>query len=150
MKVFLDTTYLLPVIGIDVDLPKESLRKLFNAEFELIVNQISLFELLGKASKYFDKDDNILRFEFGMRSILSSDKLNIVPVMDVGSLELIRETCKFTRDLPDCVILASALQYADILLTEAEDILKLWKRVSKEINRDFEVLALYEFMRKYL
>ncbi len=59
MKVLLDTTYLLPAVGIDVDLPEDLLEKLFPANHSFVINELSLFELFGKASRLmFGKEVN--------------------------------------------------------------------------------------------
>ena len=73
MKVLLDTTYLLPAVGIEVDLPEDLLEKLFSSSHSFIINELSLFELFGKASRFMSgKEKAKERFYKGMKSILSS------------------------------------------------------------------------------
>ena len=49
MKVLLDTTYLLPLIGIHIqDIPHDLLHKLMVEGHEVFVSDISIFELAAK------------------------------------------------------------------------------------------------------
>ena len=140
MRVVLDTTYLLPVVGIEVNLPEDLLGKLFSSNHSFIINELSLFELFGKASRFFSKEAAKDRFNTGMKSILSS-KIDIKPVFTLETLSLVLEINEKIKDLPDCPIIATALAYSDIMLTEASDIPKAV---------DFEILDLKTFVNKYL
>ncbi len=145
MRVFLDTTYLLPVVGIDVNLPNDLLEKLFSKLFSsdhsFVINQLSLFELFGKASRYFSIDEKAKdRFNTGMKSILSS-QIDIEPVFTLDTLSMVLEINEKIKDLPDCPITATALIYSDVMLTETADIPKAV---------EFEVLNLKTFADKYL
>jgi len=59
MKVLLDTTYLLPAIGIEVDLPEDLLERLFSSNHSFIINELSLFELFGKASRFMSGKEKV-------------------------------------------------------------------------------------------
>ena len=84
MKVLLDTTYLLPAVGIEVDLPEDLLEKLFTSNHLFIINELSLFELFGKASRLISgKEKARDRFYTGMKSILSS-KIDLKPVFTLS------------------------------------------------------------------
>ena len=141
MRVLLDTTYLLPAVGIGVDLPDELLERLFASDLSLIINEFSLFELFGKASRHMSGRETAKeRFYTGMKSILSS-QIDIKPVFTLDTLPVVRELQERVTDLPDCPIVATALVYADVLVTEAKDIPKLV---------DFPILTLRSFARHYL
>ncbi len=141
MRVFLDTTYLLPIVGIDVDLPNDLLEKLFSSEHSFVINQLSLFELFGKASRYFSIDEKAKdRFNTGMKSILSS-QIDIEPIFALDTLSMVLEINEKIKDLPDCPITATAMVYSDVMLTEASDIPKAV---------EFEVLNLKTFADRYL
>lgn len=141
MRVLLDTTYLLPAIGIEVDLPQDLLEKLFSSGHSFIINELSLFELFGKASRFMSGKEEIKeRFYTGMKSILSS-KIDIKPIFTLDTLPVLLEIKEKIKDLPDCPITATAMVYSDVMLTEAEDI-------SKAV--DFGVLNLKKFADKYL
>ena len=47
-KIVLDSTYLLPLIGIDIGIPDEELKSLFTSDNEIFINEISIFEIFGK------------------------------------------------------------------------------------------------------
>lgn len=141
MRVFLDTTYLLPVVGIEIDLPDDLLEQLFSSDHSFVINELSLFELFGKASRFMYNDKKAEeRFYIGMKSILSS-KMDIKPIFTLDTLPVALEVYEKIKDLPDCPITATALIEADVMLTEARDI-------SKAV--DFEILNLKEFADRYL
>lgn len=141
MKVLLDTTYLLPAVGIEIDVPEDLLEQLFSANHVFIVNELSLFELFGKASKHMASDEQAKkRFYIGMKSILSS-KIEFKPIFSLDTLPVVCKLHEQIKEYPDCIIAATARAYADVLLTEAKDIPKLV---------DFEVLDLNQFARRYL
>ena len=141
MRVLLDTTYLLPAIGIEVDLPEDLLEKLFSSKHSFIINELSLFELFGKASRFMSGEEKAKeRFYTGMKSILSS-KIDIKPVFTLDTLPVVLEIKEKVKDLPDCPIVATAMVYSDVMLTEDEDIPKVV---------DFEVLDLKGFVDRYL
>jgi hypothetical protein len=141
MRVFLDTTYLLPVVGIEIDIPDDLLERLFSSEHSFVINELSLFELFGKASRFMSRDKRAKeRFYIGMESILSSE-IDIKPVFTLDTLSIALEVYEEIKDLPDCPITATALFDSDVMLTEAGDIPKAV---------DFEVLNLKEFADRYL
>jgi hypothetical protein len=141
MKVLLDTTYLLPAVGIAVNLPEDVLEQLYSSNYSFIINELSLFELFGKASRPMAGNDEAKeRFYTGMKSILSS-KIELKPVFTLDTLSVVREVHERIKDLPDCPIVATALVYADVMLSEATDIPKLV---------DFEILNLMQFAERYL
>lgn len=140
MKVLLDTTYLLPAVGIEVNLPEDLLEKLFSSKHSFLINELSLFELFGKASRFFSKEEAKERFYIGMKSILSS-KIDIKPIFTLNTLPAVLEINEKVKDLPDCPITATALAYSDLMLTEAADIPEAV---------DFEILNLKTFADKYL
>ncbi|PXF61235.1 MAG: hypothetical protein C4B59_04595 [Candidatus Methanogaster sp.] len=141
MRVFLDTTYLLPIVGIEIDLPDDLLERLFSSDHSFVINELSLFELFGKASRFMSRDKNVKkRFYIGMESILSSE-IDIKSIFTLDTLSIALEVYEEIKDLPDCPITATALFDSDVMLTEAGDIPKA---------ADFEVLNLKEFADRYL
>jgi hypothetical protein len=141
MRVLLDTTYLLPAVGIGVDLPDDLLERLFASDHSLIINELSLFELFGNARRHMSGRETAKeRFYTGMKSILSS-QIDIKPLFTLDTLPVVRELQERLSDVPDCPIVATALVYADVLVTEANDIPKLV---------DFTVLDLRTFAHQYL
>ena len=141
MRVFLDTTYLLPVVGIEIDLPDDLLERLFSSDHSFVMNELSLFELFGKASRFISNDKKAeKRFYTGMKSILSSE-IDIKPIFTLDTLPVALEVYEKINDLSDCPITATALSDSDVMLTEAGDIPKAV---------DFKVLNLNAFADRYL
>jgi len=53
LKLLLDTTYLLPAIGILVkELPENAVIKLLEKGHEIYINEVTIFELAAKGAKH--------------------------------------------------------------------------------------------------
>ncbi len=126
-KILLDTTYLLPAVGLSVEnIPDDLLLTLTrSSEYEVYINTISLFEIMAKTSKYVVR--NLLkpiRVIRGLKAILYSDDIVKVDyVSDTDLVTLSFQIRTYLNDYIDSLILASAIKYADILLTEDFDLL---------------------------
>jgi len=73
MRGFQDTTYLLPVIGIEINLLQDLFGRLLLSDHFFVINELSIFELFGKVSRFMTRDKKAeKRFYIGMKSILSS------------------------------------------------------------------------------
>jgi predicted nucleic acid-binding protein len=123
-----DSTYLLPLLGVKVvDLPENPLGSLISKNFHVEINEISIFEGVGKALKEAGRamggEEAVRRLETGVRSILFDTRVEKFPVCE---LETINCALKLYRhgleDLPDCLIAASAVRHTGLLLTESGDI----------------------------
>ncbi len=84
LRVLLDTTYFLPVVSIDV--PDDVLERLFSGNFDYTINEVTLFELYGKARREFRSEEDVKRFYEGMKSILSSS-IKRIPIF---TLDVVR------------------------------------------------------------
>lgn len=52
MRVLLDTTYLLPTVGVAIkEISKDTVIKLLSKNYELSISEITFFELSAKAAK---------------------------------------------------------------------------------------------------
>jgi predicted nucleic acid-binding protein len=143
MRVMLDTTYILPLIGVDIKgvAGARQILDLLDSEDQFCVNELSLFEALGKARTLIKDDGTRRRVEEGFEAILHSDRLELLPLMDETTMPLVLDIlAEGTRDLPDAVISASAMMNADILLTEAKDIHVLLR------ERGFSCTNLRDFL----
>lgn len=146
MKVLLDTTYLLPTIGVAIkEISKDTVTKLRSKGYELSISEITFFELSAKAAKYVQ--DGLLtseRVTLGIRSILHDESIKKIPSYSSQILlSALSLRCLMT-DFIDCIILSTALNNADIFVTEDQVINGLKKnpkflelRVS--INPKFEI-----------
>ncbi len=81
MKVLLDTTYLLPTVGVAIkEISKDTVTKLQSKGHELSISEITFFELSAKTAKYIQH--GILtpeRVTFGIRSILHNESIQKIP-----------------------------------------------------------------------
>ena len=151
MNIHLDTTYLLPLIGIKVkEVSSEDLSRLFKGKFNLHINQISVFELCAKGAKYVAK--GLLRVEVvvrGINAIVYGEEFRKIPFSETKTMELSFKIRRFLADYIDCIILSSAIAKCEALITEDEDILALksdkkFLELLRETNPDFKILSLKE------
>ena len=143
MRIMLDTTYILPFVGVDVKggATFENMLELLDSGHHFCASELSLFETLGKARALIRDERSRRRVEEGLKAVLGSDRLELLPVMDEETVPLILDLLfEGRKDLPDAVIAASAMMHADILLTESKDIPALLNQ------RGFRYTNLREFL----
>ena len=155
MKIHLDTTYLLPLIGVDAEeIVKEDIERLFEDGNKLYVNQISVFELCAKGAKYVAKGvlpvERVIR---GVNALTYGEEFKLISFSEAKVLEVSFKTRRFLNDYIDCVILSSAVSKCDALVTEDEDILTLrenkeFLKLLEEINSKFKILSLKELLKE--
>ena len=151
MKILLDTSYFLPLIGISIKgIPRDTIL-LFLEENEVYISEITIFELSAKAAKYFVK--NILplhRFTRGLKALIYDERIEIIPLYDDEIHSTAFKIRKIVKDYIDCLILSTALNYCELMVTEDEDLLNLreddyWKKIKEEVNKDFKIVNLEEY-----
>lgn len=78
LKVLLDTTFILPTLGIDTGTEvKKALKKLDEFNAELYYSNFSILESLWVAIKLIKKQEfDIERFKLGLRSLIKSRRYN--------------------------------------------------------------------------
>lgn len=140
MKTLIDTTYLLPAIGISIkNLPKGALIKLIQEGHQIFASDISLFELSAKGAKFIASgtltDVSVTR---GIRAIVYSDTITITTMYESDILLTAFKLRHLLHDFVDCLILASAINRCDTLITEDDDITDLKK--AKEFNELLQTL----------
>lgn len=119
MKVLLDTSFLLPVFGVDVDVPrfKEQLLHL-SKEAELLVNSLSILEAKWIILRISKKRQDVLEeFKKGLNLVTRGETLRIVPFYSPEIDTVATFVYRHHRDYIDCSILASAYVEADIFVT---------------------------------
>jgi predicted nucleic acid-binding protein len=149
LKILLDTTYLLPSIGVALDdLPSDVLLKLLSNGHEITINQICLFELAAKGAKLAKagrvKPETVIR---AMSAIVHSDRLRIISPTETKVVIAAFELRKLHDDFIDCLIASTALCYCDVLLTEDREIhdLKSYREftaLSQALNPNFKMGTL--------
>jgi predicted nucleic acid-binding protein len=153
LKVLLDTTYLLPTISIAVkEVPKDAVIKLSAKGCEIAVSRVSIFELLAKSSKYIVKNElSPERAALGIRAILYDDIIEKISV-DSSKVMLTAFTLRsLMSDFIDCLIVSTALNHCDVLITEDQDIQNLtenkkYLELVASVNSNFKIHSLAQIL----
>lgn len=149
MRLVLDTTYLLPAVGVSVkEISSEDLLSSLNKTNETALCEISIFELCAKAAKYVAAGKlEAQRVSRGIRAIMEDESIAKLRAYDSEQLSTAIKLREMLGDFIDCMILATAINQADGLLTEDGSIHELrrneeFKKLVKSVNPDFEIRKL--------
>jgi len=136
MRLLLDTTYLLPAIGVSIKgLPQDAPIKLGVKGHEISISDVTLFELSANGAKQITLGTlPAERVSRGIRAVVYDEKIERIPIHDSSVLLTAFRLRRTLGDFIDCLILSSAINQTDILVTEDEDIQNLRER------RDFQEL----------
>lgn len=151
MRLLLDTTYLLPAIGVSIkELPKDVLIKLIQKGNQVFICDISIFELSAKGAKHVSAGalpaERVTR---GIRAILHNETIETIPIYDSATLLTAFKLRSILDDFIDCLILSAAINRCDILLTQDQDIQELKKNkkfneLRTAINPKFKIQSAAE------
>lgn len=151
MRLLLDTTYLLKAIGVSIKgLPEDAPIKLINKGHLISMSDITIFELSAKGAKHITVGNlTAERVSRGIRAIVYDDKIERIPIHDSSVLITAFKLRRMLSDFIDCLILSSAINRNDILVTEDEDIHDLRKNgafqeLLQTINPEFKIQTLKE------
>ena len=111
MKLLLDTTYLLPAIGISVkELPKDAPIRLIQKGNRISICDISIFELSAKGAKYVSAGtlppERVTR---GIRAIVYNEGIETIPTYESTLLFTVFKIRSMLNDFIDCLILSAAI-----------------------------------------
>lgn len=151
MKATLDTTYLLPLFGVDIDLPNFTVefQELLGSAIAINVSSVSVFEIKGKIAREVRRGmaDLAPRFKAGLRSLLLSGRFHIVEY-NVDIDDIVDDLSEAgLDDLFDCAIAATAIYGSDLLVTEDEGIVTAIRRTD---HKAFPVMGWSGFRDKAL
>ena len=153
MKILLDTTYLLPAIGISVrNIPKNALTELLRRKHEIVISEIEIFELAAKGAKYVSQGKlSINRVLLGIRALVHDERIIKISAYNDKALLHVIKLRKTLRDFIDCIILSTAINYSDTLVTEDEDIFeavktKEYEEIIRKVNPKFTVMRIKEVL----
>lgn len=134
MKILLDTTFLLPAIGIAIKEQQKDLPlKLIQEGNQISICDISVFELSAKGAKYINTGKlSPERVTRGIRAIVYNEQIEMIPTYESQLLLTAFKLRKTLNDFIDCLIISAAINHCDILLTEDKDIQDL--KNNKEFN----------------
>ena len=149
MKLLLDTIYLLPAIGISIkNIPKEAVITLIEKGYRVLISEVSIFELSAKGARYVvDGSLPPERICKGIKAILHDDRIEVIPLHDTSILLTAFKIRKVLSDFIDCIILSSAINRADILITEDEDLHNLSRGMIQAIKPRFKVRSLKDVLQ---
>lgn len=120
MRITLDTTYLLPLIGVAIKgLPGDALLTLLEEDHEIVISGISVFELAAKAGKLITAESlKAEKVSRGITALIHDERIERIPVHHTPQLATAFKLRGMMNDFIDCTILATALHYSDVLVTE--------------------------------
>ncbi len=145
LRILLDTTYLLPIVGIDV----EGIEKVLNAlsklhrlgRVEIFYTPFNILEILGKLSRInFDRE----RVELGLKSI--REAFTITYPTAKGYLKALELRKKGFKDLIDLLLYATAKTRRLIFLTRDVKLVEFLKGIGEEITN---VILEDDFVKQY-
>jgi len=116
------------------------------------ISQITLFELSAKGAKYVNNGTLLPEtVTEGIRAILYDDEIEIVPFHDSKLLLTSFKLRNTLTDFIDCLIVATAINHCDALITEDEEIHKLTKKngineLLEAINPNFKIKRMGELL----
>jgi len=151
LRLLLDTTYLLPAIGISVKgLPSDAPIELIRKGHKIFISDISIFELSAKGAKHITAGTlSGERVTKGVRAIVYDETIETVPMHESTLLLTAFKLRGMLNDFIDCLILSSAINRCDLLITEDNDIKKLngnkeFKDVLATTNPEFKIKTINE------
>jgi len=153
LRLLLDTTYFLPAVGVTIKgFPEDTPMKLIENGHKISISEITIFELSAKGAKYVATGTlTAERAARGIRAIIYDERITGVPMYDSSVLNIAFSLRKILSDFIDCLILSSALNQSDVLVTEDEDMQNLRKRrefqeLLQKTNPKFEIRTLADML----
>ncbi len=155
MKILIDTTYFLPALSIEIEtLPSALLKTLLRDQnYQCHYCEITLFELAAKGVKLSQSDDSLTVNDIikGLDSIRWDKRLTKLSwYSHPFALELAKEIRKIHTDFIDCLILATAVCYTDMLAMYDETLLKIVRKNKGIIQKILEFNEKFSFWLKDL
>jgi len=153
LRLLLDTRYLLPAIGVSVKgLPEDALIRLIGKGHQISISDITLFELSANGAKH-----TVLgtltgeRVSRGIRAIVYDGRITRIPIHDGSVLLTAFKLRRTLSDFIDCLILSSAVNRNDALVTEDEDIGNLGRKEEfqeflRAVNPRFKIQSLGDML----
>jgi len=116
-------------VGLEVEgLPRDIVLRLISKGYRVATSYITVFELAAKGAKYVAQGkltaERVCR---GLKAVLHDSRVEKVSIHHV---EILSAAVNLRRLLPDfinCLILATALHKADALVTEDEELHKVFR-----------------------
>jgi predicted nucleic acid-binding protein len=155
LRILLDTTYLLPAIGVSVrGIPSDVPELLIARGNELAISQITLFELSAKGARYVAEGTlSVDRVTRGIDAISYDDSVMKLNSYETSTLRVALKLRESLGDFIDCLILSSAAIHSEILLTEDDDIHRLKKEkrfgeLMTAASSRFKIMRISELLHR--
>ncbi len=157
MKILLDTSYLLPLIKVEVDdwSSKKLLELLYNQEDKFFFTDISIFEIVAKGMKIALNHENLIPEDIqnGIDSLQNNkDIIRIESFHHPYIYELSFKCRKIHSDFIDCMIFSSAVCHVDCLatydhtfiekITQSKEIVDFIETINPEFKIIFDEMKL--------
>ena len=158
MRLLLDTTYIMPLAGIETDrFGREDFSELYSMEdVELLVSPVSLIEvkwiIIGSTKGQPALREKLRRrYRDMLNLLLHSNVIGLTPLLDENiNREEDRLLDLGINDYFDRIIFSTAVHYADALLTEDKSLHSIWRNsraykyfITLYTWRDFKALHLH-------
>jgi len=138
----------LPAIGISIkELPEDALVRLMQKGHQISISNISVFELSAKGAKHVATGTlSAERVTRGIRAIVYDERITVVPMHESSVLLMAFKLRRLLGDFIDCLILSSAINQSDAIVTEDKNIQSLKKTefngLISAINPEFKIQTL--------
>lgn len=142
MKLLLDTTYLLPFIGVEVrGVKREKIERALK-EHRIQLSEVQFFELFAKGNRLEARGlTEIQDVIAGVESLYHS--LEVLPLVEADVLRNANFICRQgLEDVVDSLILAAALKFSEGLATLDEGMKKAYE--AREVKRLNPALQVFE------
>ncbi len=132
------------------ELSKDAIKKMKIKEIEIAISEISIFEVSAKGAKFvLNKELPPERVAIGIRTILYNDAIEKISTYDAEIILTAFTIRSFIVDFIDCLILSTAINNCDALITEDKEIQNLKKNkkfldLISTINPSFQIQSLNE------
>ncbi|MEM2987834.1 MAG: hypothetical protein QXK26_02180 [Candidatus Bathyarchaeia archaeon] len=153
MKLLLDTTYFLPLIGIAIkNLPADAIIRLIRKEHQISISNITIFELSAKGAKYVASGiippEKVSR---GIRALIYNETIKVIEIHETPILHTAFKIRNIISDFINCLILSSAINQCDALVTEDTDMQtiekdKNYQELIAAKNPKFKIYNLEEIL----
>lgn len=151
--IFLDSSFFFPFIGVEVEYCEKSdvLNLINNENFQIFRSELTTFELSAKGIKLVnDGKIEITDLIDGLNSLQYMNSVKVIPIF-YSEIQIL--SAKFRRDHPDfidCIILASAINHSEKLIsfdgTLQKKYLKKWQN-EIQIKKNFEMILWDDFKK---
>lgn len=152
MRLLVDSSFFMPFIAVAIkEFPRKAILELIENE-DVIRSDLVLFELSAKGSKLVNNEKlSIEKLTRGITKLQYQEKIEIIPIHYTEIQLLACELRKSHSDHIDCLMVATAVHYAEGMLTLDKELKKKaykeWNETIKSVNKEFKVMLWDEYKK---